>query len=163
MQHHSEFPHGAMRRKDREITERSEIENIMLSAKIMHLGLADNNVPFVVPLHFAFDGQTIYFHSARAGSKIEILKRNNMVCFEISEYRGVVESDSPCDFEASHRTVVGLGRAHFVDDDAEKIRALNLIVARFTEKNFIYSKASLDATMVVRIQIESIKGKKHQF
>jgi nitroimidazol reductase NimA-like FMN-containing flavoprotein (pyridoxamine 5'-phosphate oxidase superfamily) len=161
MQHHIEFLHGAMRRKDREITERSEIVGIISFAKIMHLALADNNVPFLVPLHFAFDGQAIYFHSARTGSKIEILKRNNLVCFEISDYRGVMESGSACDFEARHRTVIGLGRAYFIDDDTEKIRALNLIVAQFTEKKFTYPKATLDATMVVRIEIDSVKGKKH--
>ena len=161
MQQHIVFPHGAMRRKDREITEHFEIEDILSSAKIMHLALADNNVPFLVPLHFAFDGRAIYFHSARVGTKIEILKRNNLVCFEISEYRGVVASESACDFEASHRTVIGSGRAYFVDDDTEKIRALDLIVARFTEKNFTYSKTKLDSTMVVRIEIDSIKGKKH--
>lgn len=163
MQHHPEFPHGAMRRKDREITERSEIDNIISSAKIMHLALTHNDVPFVVPLHFAFDGLAIYFHSARAGTKIEILKRNNLVCFEISEYLGIVESQSACDFEACHRTVIGLGRAYFVDDDAEKIRALNLIVAQFTGKTFTYPKTTLDSTMVVRIDIDSVKGKKHLF
>jgi nitroimidazol reductase NimA-like FMN-containing flavoprotein (pyridoxamine 5'-phosphate oxidase superfamily) len=156
-----EFPHGPMRRRDREITERSEIEDIMLSAKVMHLALADNNIPFLVPLHFVFDGRAIYFHSARAGAKVEILKRNNLVCFEICDYRGVVESRLACDFEASHRTVIGLGRANFVEDDTEKISALNLIVARFTEKQFSYPKATLDSTIVVRIDIDSIKGKKH--
>lgn len=161
MQHHLEFPHGAMRRKDREITERSEIEDIISSARIMHLALADNDVPFLVPLHFALDGQAIYFHSARAGTKIEILKRNNLVCFEICDYRGVVESPLACDFEAGHRTVIGMGRAHFVEEDAEKIKALNLIVAQFTDKKFTYPKAKLDSTMVVRIDIDSIKGKKH--
>ncbi|MDR3557848.1 MAG: pyridoxamine 5'-phosphate oxidase family protein [Syntrophobacteraceae bacterium] len=161
MQHYLEFPHGAMRRKDREITERAEIEEIISSAKIMHLALADRDVPFLVPLHFAFDGQAIYFHSARDGAKIEMLKRNNLVCFEISDHSGVVESRLACDFETVHRTVIGLGRAHFVEDDAEKVRALDLIVAQFTEKKFTYPPNRLDATMVVRIDIDSVKGKKH--
>ena len=163
MQHHIEFAHGAMRRKEREITERSEMEDILSSAKIMHLALAVNDVPFLVPLHFAFDGLAIYFHSARAGTKIELLKLNNLVCFEICDYRGVVESRLACDFEANHRTVIGLGRAYFVEDDTEKIRALDLIVARFTGEKFTYPKASLNSTLVVRIDIDSIKGKKHLF
>jgi nitroimidazol reductase NimA-like FMN-containing flavoprotein (pyridoxamine 5'-phosphate oxidase superfamily) len=161
MQPYLEFPHGAMRRKEREITERSEIEEIMASAKIMHLALEDNGVPFLVPLHCAFEGRALYFHSARGGSKIEILKRNNLVCFEISDFSGVVENPLACDFEAAHRTVIGLGRAFFVEDDAEKIRALDLIVAKFTEKKFTYPQSRLDATLVVRIDIESVKGKKH--
>ena len=155
------FFHGAMRRKDREITDRSEMESIIRSAKTMYMALAENNTPFLVPLHFAFDGTVLYFHSAKAGTKIEMLKRNQAVCFAISDYLGVEESEFPCDFEARHRTVIGMGKASFVNTDAEKIKALDLIVAKFTEKTFTYPQAKLDATMVVRIEIESLKGKRH--
>lgn len=155
------FPHGALRRKDREITDRSEMESIIRSAKTMYMALADNDTPFLVPLHFAFDGTALYFHSAKAGTKIELLKRNPVVCFAISDYFGVEESEYPCDFEARHRTVIGMGTACFVDDDTEKIKALDLIVAQFTEKKFTYPQAKLDATTVVRIEIDSLKGKKY--
>ena len=125
-------PHGAMRRKDREITDRAEIDAIIRSAKVMHLALADNNVPFLVPVFYAYDGTALYFHSARVGTKIEIIKRNNNVCFEISVDHGVIESDMACDFEAKHRTVIGFGKATFVEDEVEKIKALNMIVAQFS-------------------------------
>jgi len=157
------YPHGAMRRRKREIIDHCEIESIIHSANIMYLALAERDMPFLVPLHYAFDGTCLYFHSAKAGSKIEMLQRNNVVCFAISEYRGVEESEYPCDFEARHRTVIGVGRAYFVDNDAEKIKALDLIVAQFTEKKFTYPKTKLDITMVVRIEIDSIKGKKHAY
>ena len=127
-------PHGAMRRKDREIADRAEIDAIIRSAKVMHLALADNNIPFLVPVYYAYDGMALYFHSARAGTKIEIMKRNNNVCFEISVDQGVIESDAACDFEAKHRTVVGFGKAAFIEDEAEKIKALDMIVAQFSSK-----------------------------
>ena len=155
------YPHGAMRRKKREIEDRSEIEEILHLERTMHLALADNNIPFVVPVFYAFDGTSIYFHSAKAGTKMEILKRNNNVCFEVSIGEGVVPSNAACDFEAKHRTVIGVGKAIFVEDEAEKIRALDLIVAKFTEEKFTYPQANLNLTQVVRIDIESIKGKKH--
>ena len=157
----NEHPHGAMRRKKREIKDRSEIEEILRLERTMHLALADNNIPFVVPVFYAFDGTALYFHSAKAGTKIEILKRNNNVCFEVSIGAGVIPSDAACDFEARHRTVIGVGKATFVEEEAEKIRALDLIVARFTEEKFTYPQANLDLTQVVRIDIESLKGKKH--
>jgi nitroimidazol reductase NimA-like FMN-containing flavoprotein (pyridoxamine 5'-phosphate oxidase superfamily) len=159
----TEFPHGPMRRKDREITDRAEIDAILHETKVMHLALADNNIPFVVPVFFAYDGEALYFHSARAGSKIELLKKNPRVCFEISLAGGVIESDSACDFEAQHRTAIGSGTATFIEDAAEKTTALNRIVARFTTKAFVFPAPNLAATAVVRIAIDSIKGKKHGF
>ncbi len=160
---HAAHPHGAMRRKEREITDRSEIDEIIRSSKIMHLALADNNIPFLVPVFYAYDGSALYFHSAQKGTKIEILKRNNNVCFEISQEHGVIENDMACDFEAKHRTVIGLGKATFIVDEAEKIKVLNSIVAQFTEKKFEFPKANLNSAAVIRIDIESIKGKKHGF
>ena len=154
-------PQGPMRRKDREITDRAEIDAIIRSAKVMHLALADNNIPFLVPLFYAYDGTALYFHSPRAGTKIEIIKRNNNVCFEISIDHGVIESAMACDFEARHRTVVGFGKAAFVEDEVEKIEALDRIVAQFSTKRFEYPRTNLNSAAVIRIDIESIKGKKY--
>lgn len=157
------YPHGPMRRKDREITDRSEIDAILRAGKVMHLALADNNMPFLVPVFYAYDGTALYFHSARAGTKIEILQRNNNVCFEITIDHGIVPSDQACDFEAQHRTVIGFGKAVFVTDAAEKLKGLDLIVAQFSDQKFEYPQANLDRTAVIRIDIASLKGKKHGF
>lgn len=156
-------PHDVMRRKDREITDRSEINEILTSTRIMHLALADHDVPFLVPLFYTYDGSAIYFHSAKAGTKIEILKRNPQVCFEISIDHGVIESERACDFEARHHTVIGFGKASFIEEEAEKVRILDRIVSGFTSKRFEYPQPNLRNTAVIRIEIESIKGKKHGF
>ena len=91
------------------------------------------------------------------------MKRNNNVCFEISIDHGIIESDTACDFEAQHRTVIGFGKAVFVTDQAEKLKALDGIVAQFSDKKFEYPKANLNRTLVIRIEIASLKGKKHGF
>jgi uncharacterized protein len=157
-------PHnGPMRRKNREIADREEIDAILSSANLMHIALVDGDTPFLVPVFYAFDGTAIYFHSAKAGTKIEIMKRNNNVCFEVSIDHGIIEDDIVCAFEAQHRTVIGFGKASFVVDEAEKMKALDGIVARFTDKKFEYPKTNLGLTVVIRIDIESIKGKKHGF
>lgn len=163
MGHPDHFPHGSMRRKDREITSRPEIDGILTEGKVMHLALSDDNTPFLVPLFYAYDGSSVFFHSARVGTKIEILKKNSKVCFSVSLQEGVIQSDSACDFEAKHRTVIGVGTAHFIEDSAEKTAALDAIVARFTDKKFTFPPASLSHTAVIRIEIKSIKGKKHGY
>ena len=154
-------PHGPMRRKEREITDRKEIDQIISLGKVMHLALSDNNLPFLIPVFYAYDGTSLYFHSAKAGTKIDILKRNNNVCFEISVDNGIVASDMACDVEAKHRTVIGFGKAQFLESEDDKIAVLDRIVSQFTDKKFEYPKGNLHATAVIRIDIESIKGKKH--
>ena len=53
------------------------------------------------------------------------------------------------------------GRASFVEQREEKIRILDLIVAQFSEQRFTYPEPNLKATFVIRIDIDSIKGKQH--
>lgn len=153
--------HGPMRRQQRQITDMAEIADVLKKGQVMNLALADNNIPFTVPVFYAYDGVAIYFHSAMAGTKIEMMKKNSLVCFSVSVDTGFVESDKACDFEAKHRTVIGLGNAVFVEEEAEKIKALDMIVALFTDKKFEYPKNNLAGTAVIRIDIDSIKGKKH--
>lgn len=167
MEHHHSFPsghpHGAMRRDDRLITDPAILHDIINRGHLMHLALSDENIPFLVPVFYAYDGTALYFHSARAGTKISILQKNPAVCFEISEYAGVIPDPVACNFEARHRTVIGIGRASFLDEPAEKISALNRIVAQFTPQSFTFPEASLRATTVIRIDIGSMKGKQHGF
>lgn len=89
------------------------------------------------------------------------MKKNDNVCFEISIDNGIVENDMACDFEAKHRTVIGFGKAEFIEAEEDKIAVLNSIVAQFTDKKFEFPKGNLSATAVIRINIISIKGKKH--
>ncbi|MDR2031954.1 MAG: pyridoxamine 5'-phosphate oxidase family protein [Azoarcus sp.] len=156
-------PHGPMRRKQREITDRAEIDGIIGQANIMRIALVDGDVPFLVPVFYWYNGKALYFHSARSGTKIDILKRNAKVCFELGIEHGVIEDEMACDFEARHKTVIGIGKAVFVEDDKEKIAALDGIVARFTDRHFEYPRENLDRTAVIRIDIDSIKGKKYGF
>lgn len=154
-------PHGMMRRKSREITDRAEIDEIIRSERLMRIALVEGDMPFLVPVFYGFDNTSLYFHSAKAGSKFEIIQRNNNICFEISIDHGIIEDEIACDFEAKHRTVIGVGKAIAVEDEAEKIKALDLIVAKFSDKKFEYPKGNLSLTAVFRIEIASVKGKKH--
>ncbi|MGE4267256.1 MAG: hypothetical protein AB7F25_07465 [Deferribacterales bacterium] len=75
----------------------------------------------------------------------------------------MIESDKACILNAKHRIVIGLENAVFVEDETEKTEALDMIVALFTDKKLEYPLNNLKGTVVIRIDIESIKGKKHGF
>ncbi|MBU3917342.1 pyridoxamine 5'-phosphate oxidase family protein, partial [bacterium] len=71
-----------MRRKEKEITDKAIIDSIINDSKVCRLGLSDDNRPYVVPLCFGYENDTLYFHSAHKGMKLDILKKNKQVCFE---------------------------------------------------------------------------------
>lgn len=156
-----QFPHGPMRRKDREIINRHEIDSILEESRILHLAMSADNQPFLVPLYYAYDGSSLYFHSAKMGTKMEILRKNPRVCFSVMQDYGFLEADEACDFEARHQTVIGSGVVHAVENATEKARILRSIIRRFTDKNFELPEANIQRTAVMRIEIESIKGKRH--
>ena len=86
-----------MRRKDKEIKDKDQIEQIVQDARVCHLALADNGQPYVVPLNFGYREKTVYFHSARQGRKIDMLRANPRVCLEFSSLLELVQGEKSCD------------------------------------------------------------------
>lgn len=70
-----------MRRKDREVTDIRQIESIIEKAKVVHIGMIDDGVPYVVPMQYGYvftDGAlTLYLHSAQEGRKIDCIKKKS--------------------------------------------------------------------------------------
>ncbi len=154
-------PHGEMRRDERELTEPQALDAILQAGRVMYIALACADMPFLLPVFYVWDGTALWFHSARAGSKIDIMRQNANICFAVSEYGGIIEDELACNFEARHRTVIGVGKTHFVDDETEKVTMLHRLMARFSDKTFHFPAANLKATQVIRIDITSMKGKQH--
>ncbi len=117
-----------MRRKDREITSLEEIEEIIRSCKICHIAMTHDGEPYLVPMSYGYEingGRlTLYLHSAREGKKLDILRQNNRVCFEISREGGLVYSNSPCGCGVLYASVIGDGEVVFINDGDEKCEAL---------------------------------------
>ncbi len=73
-----------MRRKDRELTDPGEIRAVLEKAEVCHLAMSDGGVPYLVTMNFGIKGDgepVLYFHYTGEGKKIDVLKRNNVVCF----------------------------------------------------------------------------------
>ena len=148
-----------MFRKDREITERSDIEAIIRNATVCRIGLCDRNRPYVVPVCFGYRDNTIYFHGALGGQKIDMLRSNNTVCFEFDSDTELVAAQQGCDWGMKYRSVIGYGKAAFLEDPEQKKRALGIIMAHYTDRSFQYSEQSVKATAVIKIEISSMTGK----
>lgn len=149
-----------MRRKEKEITGRSEIESIIRNSLVCRLGLADAGTPYIVPLCFGYKDNRLYFHSAKAGRKIEILKRNNAVCFEFDGNLEVQAGKAACDWGMKFRSVIGYGRASFIEDPEDKRKALDVIMAQYADGAFEYSEKMFEKALLIKVEIESMTGKK---
>ena len=155
-----------MRRKDREVKNRNEIEDIFSKCKTCHVAMIDGDMPYVVPLSFGYrftDGDVLelYFHSAFEGRKLNILKRNNKVCFEISsEGENVVNIEAPCDSGYFYSCVIGNGKVEFIEDIAEKCDALSVLFTHQSGQDVVFDRSQAESVCVYKIVSSDFTGKR---
>ena len=155
-----------MRRQDRAVTDLSEIVDIISRCSVIRLGLSDNGVPYIVPLSFGYkekDGQiTFFFHSAIEGRKIDIMKSNPHVCFELDNLLNIIQGETPCKWSAEYESVIGYGEISFIDDIEEKKSAMDLIVKKYGYAEVPeYSPGILARTALYKLSVSEIIGKRN--
>jgi len=143
----------------RKITDIEEIEGIINKAIVCHIGLVDGDEPYVIPVCFGYERNVLYFHSALKGRKLELIKKNNKICFGMETDVEVKRAEEACRWGMKYMSVIGVGRAYIVEKEDEKSHALDLITKRCAGDALSFPKSELDKTLVMRVDIESITGK----
>ena len=150
-----------MRRHDREITSRDEIDAVIRGADVCRLGLAFNNEPYVIPISFGYDGAAIYIHTAPKGRKIEFFAANTRVCFELEAHVEIrADAEKACDWTFTFESVVGHGSITELTGEDDKIDGLNHIMRHYSGREWAFASKDLATTRVWRIEIESVTGKR---
>jgi nitroimidazol reductase NimA-like FMN-containing flavoprotein (pyridoxamine 5'-phosphate oxidase superfamily) len=149
-----------LRRKEKEITDIREIESIIRKSRVCRLALADEGLPYIVPLCFGYKNKILYFHSAREGQKIEMLRRNRQVCFEFDIDARVRSGKTACAWGMAYKSIIGFGTASLVEDPQEKQKALDIIMRQYSEDDFEYSAKPLAEMLVIKVDISRMTGKK---
>lgn len=121
----------------------------------------DDGYPYTIPIHFYYDEDEnkIYFHSAKAGHKIDAIKNNDKICLTTWDDGYLVEGDWA--FYVS--SCVVFGRAKLIEDrqvTEDKARTLALKYFPTVEEVEYVIKKSIDRVQLVAIEIEHISGKK---
>jgi nitroimidazol reductase NimA-like FMN-containing flavoprotein (pyridoxamine 5'-phosphate oxidase superfamily) len=149
-----------MRRKEKEITDLKIINDLFANSAVCRIAMVDNGEPYLLPLNYGYRDNTLYIHSAAAGRKIEILKRNDRVCFEIEGPGTIVQHAEPCHWGTKARSLIGYGRVEIVTDLQEKQRGLDIIMAHHgkTDPN-VYDEKQLRAVVILKIPVESVACK----
>lgn len=150
-----------MRRKEKEIVDPIIMNDILDKAQTIKIAMCNENVPYIVAMNFGWENGRIYLHSALEGRKINILGKNNRVAWQTDINVEMVPDDLPCSWGVKYLSLVGSGRALFVESSEEKRHALDLIMSKYSGANdFSYPSSTLDKTCVIRIDVEEMTGKK---
>ena len=152
-----------MRRKDKEITDKSVIRSIIEKATVCRLGMVDGDKPYIVPLSFGYQDDVLYFHGSLKGQKIDILRKNPNVCFEFDLIAEPIESENACDWSMRYQSVIGFGKADFIESPDEKRKVLSVIMAQYSDGKFQFPEKMLKRTAVIKVEIESMTSKQSGF
>lgn len=148
-----------MRKIERKIKDFKLVEELLQRAEYIHLAMWDGVSPYVVPVSFGYKDRVLYFHGSYKGKKAECLKNCDKVSFDAVVEYALSPTSKACDYTAHFKSVTGVGRASFVEDRAEKAKALDVIMAHYGGPTREYEDKILDITSVVRIDLDELVGK----
>lgn len=149
-----------MRKTNQEIKDKSVLDEILTNSKICRLGMIDNGLPYVLPFNFGYHENCIYIHSAPEGKKIDILKKNPLVCFEVEQQADIVEDEIACKWSTLYRSVVGYGNVQLVTEFEAKKRGLEIIMTQHGYKGKMeFETKEVEFIVILKLQIESMTGK----
>ena len=148
-----------MRRKEKQMTDTKQMEQILAQAQVCRLAMVDKGQPYVVPLNFGYRDGVLYFHSALEGRKIDVLNANPEVCFVVDEQVKMNKAAAACDWGVSYRSVIGTGTARMLETAAEKKAGLDIIMAQYSDRSFDYPEEKLAKTAVIQVTIHEMTGK----
>ncbi len=153
-----------MRRRDKEITDRKEIDEILTKVKIGRLGTCCREIPYITPMNFTYDSEAlkIFLHCANEGKKLENIRINRNVCFEVDDVAEIIVKQPTCASSVAYRSVVLFGTIKEVTDHEEKNYALQKLAEKYAPQNpkTPFTDAALSRTNVLEIQINEMTAKR---
>lgn len=153
-----------MRRNDREITDIVTIEKIIEKADVCRIAMADMNIPYMVTMNFGYcagNEPRFYFHCANEGRKLDMIRKNNFVCFSLDTDHEIYKGQKGCDWGMNFSSVTGNGIISVVTDKADKKAGLNCIMKHYSGKSeHTYEDSVFGRTTVLRLDIKEMTCKK---
>lgn len=153
-----------MRRKDREVTQKEELIEILDSCKTACIAMIDGDIPYNVPLNYGYefkgDDLILFFHCAKEGRKIDIIKNNNRVCFALFSEGEPIHAETPCSSGYYYSSIIGNGTAQFIEDMDEKKHALKMLVKQQMQVETEFTDAQADTVCVFKVISKDYSGKR---
>ena len=148
-----------MRRADRALADPELLDALMRQAPTVFLSMQDESGPYVVPLTFGWDGESLWLHSALEGKKVDLLKKNPEVGFALVAEQELVPGEPACRWTMRYRSVMGKGVADFITDPDQKMKGLECLMSKFTPGPYHFDEKALSHTLVIRVRVTELTGK----
>lgn len=144
------------------VEEQEHIEELIRSCTLCYVGMADEKgIPYVLPMNFGYAEEIIYLHSAQEGHSITILEQNPNVCITFcTDPRLVWQNEEvACSYRMRSDSVICHGRVVFEEDYDEKVKALNIIMRQYSDREFSYSAPSVRNVKIWKVVVEKISAR----
>ncbi len=150
-------------KRETEITDIAIIEELLAKEKIMHIGLVDNDEPYVLPMNYGYileEGKlTFYLHGSTKGRKLDIIRKNPKISFSIETDIEAFEGEVACQYGTSYAAIYGKGVAEILESPEDKIKGLSLFMKSQTGKDFEFNEKLVSIVSVIKINVTQFTAK----
>ena len=143
------------------IKKREEIEKVIRACKTCYLSMSFDNFPYILPMNFALDGDSVILHSKKGGRMWETLKTNPNVCINWTLGEEIAWQDVQvgCSYRVKSKSVLVEGKAEFVDDYNEKYRLLKLLMQQYSDREFKFNRPAVENVGILKVKTEKLSAK----
>lgn len=143
------------------IENREEIEEIIKSCKTCFLAMSENDNPYVLPMNFALDGDSVILHSAQTGRMWETLKKNQKVCINwtLGEDLAWQDVQVGCSYRVKSKSVLVEGTVEIIEDYDEKYRCMKVFMKQYSFREFEFNAPAIKNVGILKVRIEKITAK----
>ena len=152
-----------MTKRELQIVDPEPIRGILDTAKVLRLGLALGDEPYIVPMNYGYimEGEklTFYLHSALRGKKLDMLRANPKVFVELDCDLQPFDGVKPCQYGLSYSSLMARGTARILEDPEEKMAAMTALMKTQTGKDFSFNEQLVSFVAVIRIDVAEYTAK----
>ncbi len=154
-----------MRRRDKELDDLAAALDVLARGEVVRVAMIAEGAPYLVPLSYVAvppsggEPLRLLLHSAPEGRKVEALRRDPRVCFEVTVDVALRPGARACDFGVAYRSVIGEGRVRFVDDPAAKAAALSILAARYAGRPAPVTAEQARPVAVIELCVDELSCK----
>jgi len=143
------------------IEKKEEIEEVIRACKTCYLAMSVDDRPYVLPMNFALDGNTIILHSAQEGRMWKSILKNPQVSINwtLGEELAWQDVQVGCSYRVKSKSVLVEGKVEIIEDYDEKYRCMQVMMAQYSEREFKFSEPSIRNVGVLKVHIETITAK----
>ncbi len=151
-----------MRRLDKEITDKSIVQEILEKSTTCTIALFDTEYPYVVTMNYGYHDNSLFFHCATKGKKLDLLQKNNKVSFKIIQSHKLIKKEVSCDWTTSYRSIMGTGKIEIITNTEAKINGLDILMKQHGRNENTYTKKAVKKIVILKLNINSLSAKQSE-